>query len=51
MEKRIKLLVQHGVNYKIENGRLLADEMFSHVESFVDITDWTSEQVFNFLGY
>ena len=43
METLIKILAQHSVNYKMENGRLLADEMIVGQVTYIDVTEYSIE--------
>lgn len=53
-EKMIKILKQHSISFKIENDRILADSMIAGKEIFdetIDITDYTKNQLYTWLGY
>lgn len=53
-EKIIKILKNHGVPYKVEDEQILADSMISGTKLFEkteNVTDWTREQLFIWLGY
>lgn len=53
-KKIIKILKAHGAPYKVVNGQILADSMISGTKLFEqteNVTDWTGEQLFIWLGY
>lgn len=52
--KIIKILDAHSVPYYESNGRIYADSMLSGTELFEkveNVTDWTCEMLFDWLGY
>ena len=53
-KKIINILKAHYIPYKMENGQILADSMQSGTKLFEkteNVTDWTREQLFIWLGY
>ena len=53
-KKIINILKAHGAPYKVENGQILVDSMISGTrlfEKLENVTDWTREQLFIWLGY
>ena len=53
-EKIIKILKNHGVPYKVEDGQILADSMISGTELFAkteNVTTWTHAELLTWLGY
>lgn len=53
-EKIIKILKNHGVPYKVEDGQILADSMISGTEQFEkteNVTTWTRAELLTWLGY
>lgn len=49
-----RILNQHGIQYLIQDGRILADAMEAFKPAFsetVDITDFNRDQLYSWLGY
>lgn len=54
IENKMKVLKNHSVPYKMENGRLIVDSMIAFTKAFEeteDITDWSKSQLYMWLGY
>lgn len=53
--KKIYILVNHSINYKIENGKLYAEEVYCSrgvaYSTFIDITNFSISQLYDWLGY
>ena len=48
------ILPNHSIPFYVQNGRILADSMIAYTELFqevVDLTDYTRQQLFAWLGY
>ena len=54
INKIAAILEAHSVPYKTENGRIYADSMEAFTTLFsetVDVTEYTKDQLYNYLGY
>lgn len=54
IEQIKNILSNHGVPFYVQGGRILADSMIAYTEPFqevVDLTDYTRQQLFAWLGY
>ena len=48
------ILNTHGVPYFEKDGRIYADSMIAYTKPFEyieDVTDWSKQQLFSWLGY
>ena len=48
------ILDKHNIPYVIQDGRILADSMIAFTPLFaetVDVTNYTKDQLYNYLGY
>ena len=53
-DKIAKILRQHSIPYYEKSGRIYADSMIAFTAEFEqvkDMTGWTSQQLYNWLGY
>ena len=53
-ERIAKILEQHGVPFYEQNGRIYADSMIGGTKLFeeiIDVTEWTFDELFDWLGY
>lgn len=53
-DKIAKILRQHSVPYYEKSGRIYADSMIAFTAEFEqveDMTGWTSQQLYSWLGY
>lgn len=49
-----KILSAHGVPYYIENNQIFVDSMIAFTTKFEqveNVTDWTRQELYNWLGY
>lgn len=54
IKKIAAILEDHGIPYKIEGDRIIADSMIAFTPLFsetVDVTNYTLSQLKNWLGY
>lgn len=54
IKKIAAILEAHNVPYKTENGRIYADSMIAFSPLFsetVDVTEYTKDQLYAWLGY
>lgn len=49
------ILKQHSINYKIENNRIYAEEVYTIntnvYTNYIDVTGWTHKKLYLWLGY
>ena len=51
-----QIFLNHGIEVKTENRRLLIldvyfDQTGKELSNWIDATEWSKKQVYNFLGY
>lgn len=51
----IKILKAHCITYKIDNNRVIADDVYTQngvtYTNTIDVTDYTKKQLYTWLGY